>query len=408
MPVLFRPCRVLVAVILFWSALCFAGTNPVWCSAAIVINLPSRTLELYTDGVFVKEYPVAIGKPSTPSPLGTFSIINKEYDPAWYPPRGGYVVPSGPDNPLGYRWMGFLPMYGIHGTNAPWAIGTAVSNGCIRMHEADVEEIFESVPYGTSVQLTYETARVRLRDNQVSVGIYPDVYGYGSATVSEVRSKLHHLGVGWILTDEAISRLIQEEAEQQVVVGRFYQFKINGKTVSSRAILENGVLYVPVWPVAAYLAKDITWDEAAQTLQVGRYIVPGVVKDHTLLTAADNLSLLFGGRVDLSEESRTAEVSLYTVYFNGRKLEIDTRQAGLIPALPVLPLAKAAGYKAHWDEAAQALSVEGRPVPVSVIGNEPYLPLTKVYEYLKAYVYLNEAAYSIDLTHPFSPVKGSD
>jgi len=108
-------------------------------SPQIIINLPSRTLQLYYGNTMSKEYYVAIGKPSTPTPMGNFYIVSKERDPIWIPPGSNYVVMSGPDNPLGYRWMEFLPLYGIHGTNAPWTIGMAVSNGCVRMREEEAE-----------------------------------------------------------------------------------------------------------------------------------------------------------------------------------------------------------------------------------------------------------------------------
>ena len=128
-----------------------ARLNPDLASPSIVLNLPSRTLEFFAGGSLVKTYPVAIGKPSTPSPLGSFAIFEKEVDPWWFPPRTGEVVPSGPHNPLGYRWMGFAPLYGIHGTNAPWKIGQMVSNGCIRMHNANVEELFHLIAVGCPV-----------------------------------------------------------------------------------------------------------------------------------------------------------------------------------------------------------------------------------------------------------------
>jgi lipoprotein-anchoring transpeptidase ErfK/SrfK len=118
--------RAAVAAVLFalaGAAPAAAGLNPDLAALSIVINLPSRTLELYSGYDLVKAYPVAIGKPSTPTPLGEFSVFEKEMNPAWYPPRTGEVIPSGPWNPLGYRWVGFYGLVGFHGTNAPWAIG---------------------------------------------------------------------------------------------------------------------------------------------------------------------------------------------------------------------------------------------------------------------------------------------
>lgn len=108
---------------------------------SIVINTYKRTLILYADGEVFKTYPVAIGKPSTKSPIGEWAIITKSKD--W---GGGF----------GTRWLGLnVPwgIYGIHGTNKPWSIGRAASHGCIRMFNRDVEELFEWVPRKTRVKI---------------------------------------------------------------------------------------------------------------------------------------------------------------------------------------------------------------------------------------------------------------
>ena len=107
----------------------------------ITLNLASRLLTLYEGMEKVRIYPVAVGAPETPSPVGEFSISEKEVNPVWTDPKTKTTVPSGPSNPLGYRWLGLYGNYGIHGTNAPWSIGRSVSHGCIRMYEEDVEEL---------------------------------------------------------------------------------------------------------------------------------------------------------------------------------------------------------------------------------------------------------------------------
>lgn len=107
--------------------------------ARITISLSAKILSLYREGKFVKSYPIAIGKPSTPTPRGTYIIVNKQINP------GG---------PFGTRWMGLSrPHYGIHGNNNPASIGTAASNGCIRMYNEDVNELFNQVAVGTVVNI---------------------------------------------------------------------------------------------------------------------------------------------------------------------------------------------------------------------------------------------------------------
>lgn len=118
----------------------------------IEVDISDYVLRLLFNGRLVKEYPVATGKGMQEStPVGTFKITNKLENPTWY--RAGAVLPPGsPENALGSRWLGFdLAGYGIHGTIEPETIGQAVTAGCIRMHNQDVEEIDSLVPIGTQV-----------------------------------------------------------------------------------------------------------------------------------------------------------------------------------------------------------------------------------------------------------------
>jgi L,D-transpeptidase ErfK/SrfK len=121
----------------------------------IVISIPDRKLALMEDDTVLRVFDIAVGTPSTPTPSGEFQIVNQIPNPTWY--HAGKVVPPGKQNPLGSRWMGLSAAgYGIHGTNAPASIGTAASHGCIRMHNRDVEQLFQMVTTGTKVQLRGE------------------------------------------------------------------------------------------------------------------------------------------------------------------------------------------------------------------------------------------------------------
>ena len=115
----------------------------------IYINLDKLEMYVYNGGELLKTYPVSGGKTNTPSPLGKWKIINKD---TWGEGFGG-------------AWMGFnVPwgLYGIHGTIEPWYVGTSNSSeGCIRMKNADVKELFKLLPYGTSVEIVYENIPFR-------------------------------------------------------------------------------------------------------------------------------------------------------------------------------------------------------------------------------------------------------
>jgi len=118
----------------------------------IVISIPDRKLALIEDGKVVKIYQTAVGAPASPSPTGSFTVIQRIPNPTWY--HAGKVVPPGKNNPVGSRWIGLSEKgYGIHGTNAPGSIGRNVSHGCIRMRNRDVEQLFELVKVGDVVEL---------------------------------------------------------------------------------------------------------------------------------------------------------------------------------------------------------------------------------------------------------------
>ena len=128
----------------------------------IIISIPDRKLLLLEDGELKKIYPIAVGKPKTPSPVGSFQIANRVVNPTWYGPQG--PVRPGKANPLGTRWMGIgYKGYGIHGTNAPSSIGKAASHGCIRMRTKDAEELFQQVAVGDEVQLLSERTELVAR-----------------------------------------------------------------------------------------------------------------------------------------------------------------------------------------------------------------------------------------------------
>jgi len=118
----------------------------------IVVSLEDRKLALIENGEVRKVYTVAVGKPSTPSPEGTFTIQRRVANPTYN--HDGKTVPPGPNNPVGTRWMGLSkPGYGIHGTNEPRSIGKAASHGCIRMAQPDLEEFYKLVAVGDTVRL---------------------------------------------------------------------------------------------------------------------------------------------------------------------------------------------------------------------------------------------------------------
>jgi LysM repeat protein len=109
-------------------------------------------LRAWLDEVCVRVYPVALGADDS-TPEGTFNVKNKVVDPPYQPqhkPRSAYRAAGAPDNPLGTRWIDLGNHYGIHGTIEPETIGQQVSEGCIRMYNRHVEEVYNLVVVGAS------------------------------------------------------------------------------------------------------------------------------------------------------------------------------------------------------------------------------------------------------------------
>jgi lipoprotein-anchoring transpeptidase ErfK/SrfK len=108
------------------------------------VDLSERTLQVIENGEVTESYPVAIGKPSYPTPKGNFSIRRIIWNPRWVPPDSKWARdkkargPGDPANPMGRVKIFFSePDYYIHGTRETDSLGQAESHGCIRMRNSD-------------------------------------------------------------------------------------------------------------------------------------------------------------------------------------------------------------------------------------------------------------------------------
>lgn len=121
----------------------------------LVIKLSDRRVYVYRDNHLLASYPIAVGKAGWETPKGNFQVIQMQRDPAWQHPWTGKVIPPGPDNPLGARWIAFWSdgrnFIGFHGTPNEELVGKAVSHGCIRMRNKDILALYRQVELGTPV-----------------------------------------------------------------------------------------------------------------------------------------------------------------------------------------------------------------------------------------------------------------
>ena len=138
----------------------------------VVLDTFRCKLIVLNDGKPYAQFPVAIGKKDNPSPLGHWRITSKAVN--W-------------GTGFGTRWLGLnVPwgVYGIHGTNKPWSIGSMASHGCFRMFNKDVETIYPWFKHGTPVYVLGNPF------SYLSGGIQKLQVGTKSAAVAYVQEKL--------------------------------------------------------------------------------------------------------------------------------------------------------------------------------------------------------------------------
>jgi len=127
----------------------------------LIIQRGAFRLRLYKHLTLTTTYPIAVGQVGLETPAGQYSVANKAVNPAWHVPNsawagglaGKVIAGDDPANPIKARWLGIYDGVGIHGTSDDASIGSNASHGCIRMHVADVEKLYDQVPVGTAVYI---------------------------------------------------------------------------------------------------------------------------------------------------------------------------------------------------------------------------------------------------------------
>ncbi|MEB3332913.1 MAG: L,D-transpeptidase [Synechococcaceae cyanobacterium] len=140
-------------------------------SRELVLDRQRRILRLIENGQELRRFPVAVGMEGWETPVGSFRVIQKTTNPIWEHPENGKRTPAGGMNPLGSRWIGFhrdcsgrkgwdgermldvkgCVVAGFHGTPYRWTVGHALSHGCVRLYDEDVQALFDLVAVGTPV-----------------------------------------------------------------------------------------------------------------------------------------------------------------------------------------------------------------------------------------------------------------
>jgi len=189
---------------------------PVAQRVGIVINIAEYRMYYYfeeNEEVWVRTFPISIGRMDWGTPLGRASIVRKVRNPSWYPPQSirdewaadgrklEAHVPPGPDNPLGdYALRLSIPGYLIHGTNRPAGVGMRVTHGCIRMFPEDIEWLFPQVPVNTPVRIVNQPFKLGWSGDDLYLEVHPPLEE-GGASEEDVDGKI----VMQALNEEAVA-----------------------------------------------------------------------------------------------------------------------------------------------------------------------------------------------------------
>jgi len=194
----------------------------------LVVNIPE--MRLYDFGVVPgpEVLAVAIGDAEDPTPVGEFRVGPKRVDPEWRVPASiraakpdlPAIVPPGPDNPLGSRWLTIgNSSYGLHGTNVRWSIGRIATHGCVRFYEEDIVRLYDRVREGTRLQLVYQPYKWGREGDKLLLEAHPDVYSRITDPLESALETPRALGIGDRVDVAAVRRVIERADGVPTVVG---------------------------------------------------------------------------------------------------------------------------------------------------------------------------------------------
>jgi len=275
---------------------------------SIEINLPSRILSLYKDGVLLKEYPVCVGKQSTPTPQGDYWVVYKTVNPYWINKED--IVPPGPLNPLGVSWIGITKSIGIHGNNKPESIGTYASAGCIRMYNRDVMEVYTLVPVNTPVTIKYD--RVKAFDDKYSgkevAVLYPDGYKAGAKSDKLVMEKLNQMEIPEELMKKA-QVVLKKPYSKPIAISQGIGVFLNNSLITCDALEQQGTIYVN------YKAAE---DVLGVTSEIaGLFDIEIKEQEGTIYVNLTQTVKKFGGSMSYDKSSGNAYINMKIIKVNG-------------------------------------------------------------------------------------------
>jgi L,D-transpeptidase ErfK/SrfK len=221
----------------------------------IVVNVPEMRMYDFTVEAGPEVLAVAIGDAEDPTPVGEFKVGRKRIDPEWRVPASiraakpelPAVVPPGPDNPLGTRWLTIgNSSYGLHGTNVRWSIGRIATHGCVRLYEEDVIRLYDRTREGTPLRLLYQPYKWGRAGDQILLEAHPDVYAKVTDPVTAALELPRSLGLEPRVDVLEVRRVIERADGVPTRVG----------TLPQRETAETAYLEMRFWKIASDLRAE--------------------------------------------------------------------------------------------------------------------------------------------------------
>lgn len=238
----------------------------------ITVNVPSFQLTLWQNGKEVKTYPIGIGTEDFPIVIGLREASQIVWNPDWIPPSSSWIAESSkvkageiikasdPRNPLGKVKIPLGGGYLIHQAKGVGDLGNLVSHGCVRVLQSDLYDLSEKIVAARSLPVSQEQIRLAKNtkttlvteldpalpveityDTQVIEGgllrIYPDVYGYRTKSVKNLREELESNGINHSqLTDKTLEQMLEQATAKKQFVVSVANLKIGRALSAGRAI----------------------------------------------------------------------------------------------------------------------------------------------------------------------------
>jgi len=365
---------IIIVLVLLFSFTSVVQSQQAKAQYRIEIDIVSKTLYLFENNNIMKKYPVAVGKASTQTPVGEYKIINKLVNPYYSKKK---IAGGSPQNPLGSRWMGFKPSYGIHGNNNPSSIGTFVSEGCVRMYDKDVKELYEIVPLGTPVVIKYNPVQVKndVEKKNPIIIVYPDTYKKIENMEKLVDDTLKELSLLDKIETSRLNTLKGLLNKEQVVFSDKWTYMINGNYITNDVISKDGALYVSLDKICSYLNIDIITTESVEAVQILNNNIPIVENEGSRYIAVSSLENYFGWTHKINNDQLLINLDLSYILYNskfvkGSVIDIEGEVAISLDALNNMFY----GEVVTSNERARVI-VSNREIEYKTVNGMPYIYL---------------------------------